>query len=194
MILDFACSDTKKFFISGHSERFHSIEGLALRKLDLLQCACSPRDLQNKASSQALDGAAGSISVGEGWHIFFSWAGNSVRGVRLAQKQLQIKTPASLPAENAVRIVSHPGAILREEFMIPLGLSSNQVSIAISVPVSRMLDIVNERRGISSDTASRLSRYLGISARLWTSLQSEYELSVIRQDKRDLLDKIKAYA
>ena len=194
MILDFACQDTRKLFLTGHSERFRSIEGTALRRLDLIQCACSVNDLRRCPSLCAPEGESCIVDASDGWNMCFIWEGSSVRGLRLMQKNTKAKTAKTLPFMDAERIVSHPGAILREEFMRPLKLSSNQISIAISVPVSRMLDIVNERRGISSDTAARLSQYLGVSARLWTSLQAEYELSVVRQDKQELLSSIKRYA
>lgn len=70
----------------------------------------------------------------------------------------------------------HPGEVLREEFMVPLGLSANKVALALRVPSGRITDIVNEKRSISPDTALRLSRYFGTSAALWLNLQSNYDL------------------
>jgi len=88
------------------------------------------------------------------------------------------------------RIFTHPGEMLREEFMLPMQLSSNALAIGISVPVSRILDIIHERRGISADTAARLAKFFGTSERFWTNLQAEYDLSVVRLKKKAELERI----
>ncbi len=72
----------------------------------------------------------------------------------------------------------HPGEILREEFMAPLGLSPHALSLDLRVPASRIGEIVHGRRSISTDTALRLSRYFGTTPDLWLGLQSEYDLRV----------------
>ncbi len=74
----------------------------------------------------------------------------------------------------------HPGEILREEFLVPLAMSANALSIAIGVPATRVSEIVNERRGISGDTALRLGRYFHMTAEFWMGLQSDYELELVR--------------
>lgn len=70
----------------------------------------------------------------------------------------------------------HPGEILREEFIVPLGLSANALAIALRVPAPRINDIARERRAISADTALRLARYFGTSAEFWLGLQSDYDM------------------
>jgi addiction module HigA family antidote len=82
----------------------------------------------------------------------------------------------------------HPGEILREEFMMPRGVSSHALALALRVPSTRISEIVNERRGITADTAYRLSIHFGTSAELWMNLQSSYELACV---ERDLATKIK---
>jgi len=72
----------------------------------------------------------------------------------------------------------HPGEILREEFMKPLGLSMNRMAIDLRVPVTRIADIVNERRGISADTALRFARYFKNSPTFWMNLQTRYDIEV----------------
>jgi len=72
----------------------------------------------------------------------------------------------------------HPGEILREEFLVPLGMSAHQLALALRVPATRINDIVNERRGITADTALRLSRYFGTTPKFWLNLQASYELEV----------------
>ena len=88
------------------------------------------------------------------------------------------------------RFFTHPGAMLREEFMLPMRLSANALAIGINVPVSRILDIIHERRGISADTAVRLAKYFGMSERFWTNLQAEHDLSVVRMKKKADLERI----
>ena len=70
----------------------------------------------------------------------------------------------------------HPGEMLREEFMKPLSLSANALAMALRVPVTRITEIVRERRGISADTALRLSRYFNMSAEFWMRLQMDFDL------------------
>jgi addiction module HigA family antidote len=74
----------------------------------------------------------------------------------------------------------HPGEILREEFVKPLGLSMNRVAIDLRVPLTRVADIVHERRGITTDTALRLGRYFKTSPTFWLNLQTRYDLEVMR--------------
>ena len=76
------------------------------------------------------------------------------------------------------RIRTHPGEILRKEFLQPLALSANALARALAVDAPRINDIVRERRGMSPDTALRLARYFGTSAEFWMNLQSAYDLSV----------------
>ncbi|SRR6056297_36506 len=77
--------------------------------------------------------------------------------------------------KNGMRPV-HPGEILREDYLVPLGMSANALSKALHVPAPRVNDIVRERRGITADTAMRLARYFGGDAHSWLNLQSNYEL------------------
>jgi addiction module HigA family antidote len=74
----------------------------------------------------------------------------------------------------------HPGEMLREEFLVPLGMSANALALAVGVPATRIGEIVNERRGISGDTALRLGEYFRTGAEFWMNLQGRYELEVAR--------------
>lgn len=85
------------------------------------------------------------------------------------------------------RVRTHPGEILLEEFMKPLNLTINLLSLDLRVPVSRINDIVHERRSITADTATRLSVYFGISAELWLNAQTGYDLSKIRFEKLSVI-------
>jgi addiction module HigA family antidote len=72
----------------------------------------------------------------------------------------------------------HPGEILSEEFMAPLGLSMNKMAMDLCVPMTRIADIVNEKRGITAETALRFARYFKNSPTFWMNLQTRYELEV----------------
>ena len=73
----------------------------------------------------------------------------------------------------------HPGEILREDFLLPLEMSANSLSIALGVPATRIHEIVNERRSVTADTAERLARYFGGDAASWLSLQAAYDLKTL---------------
>lgn len=77
----------------------------------------------------------------------------------------------------------HPGEVLREDFLVPLGMSVNALSIALSVPATRIHEIVKERRGVSADTAARLARYFGGDATSWLILQANYDLKTLATQK-----------
>lgn len=83
----------------------------------------------------------------------------------------------------------HPGEILREEFMKPLGLSQNALARALGVPPRRINEIVQENRGITADTALRLARYFGTTAEMWTGLQADYDLRLARRAKLKAIEK-----
>ena len=86
----------------------------------------------------------------------------------------------------------HPCEILCEDFMKPLGISMNRLALDLRVPVTRISEIVHERRGITPDTALRLGRYFNTSPRFWMNAQSSYDLEVAQDElqatvKRDVL-------
>lgn len=84
----------------------------------------------------------------------------------------------------------HPGEILREEFLKPMGMSANELARSIHVPAPRINDIVLERRGVTADTAVRLARFFGMSEEFWMNLQLQYELRIVRQRLRSAIRKI----
>ncbi|HQW80268.1 MAG: HigA family addiction module antidote protein [Rhodanobacteraceae bacterium] len=72
----------------------------------------------------------------------------------------------------------HPGEILREDYLLALGMSANALVKALNVPAPRVNDIVRERRGVSADTALRLARYFGGDAQSWLNRQAAYDLRI----------------
>jgi antitoxin HigA-1 len=89
-------------------------------------------------------------------------------------------TIARKPDERGVPI--HPGEFLREDFLVPLSLSANALALALRVPVTRISEIVRERRGITADTALRLARYFGTTADFWMKMQASYDLSLAQRE------------
>lgn len=83
-----------------------------------------------------------------------------------------------------MRIATHPGEILREEFMAPHGLSANALAKALRLDAPRINDLIREKRGVSPDTALRLARYFGTSPELWLDLQSAHDLSKVRAERQ----------
>lgn len=88
----------------------------------------------------------------------------------------------------------HPGEVLLEEFLTPLGLSQNALARAMNVPPRRINEIVLGKRGISADTALRLAAALGTSERFWLGLQSDYDLEEAHKALGKKLEKIERIA
>ena len=74
----------------------------------------------------------------------------------------------------------HPGEILREDYLLPLGLSMNQLALDLRVPVTRISEIAHGRRAISADTALRLSRYFKTTPEFWLNIQTHYDLELAK--------------
>lgn len=83
----------------------------------------------------------------------------------------------------------HPGEILLEEFLKPMGISQYRLAESIRVPARRINEIVLEKRGITADTALRLSRFFGNSAQFWMNLQTRYELESARESSASSIDR-----
>jgi addiction module HigA family antidote len=95
---------------------------------------------------------------------------------------------ADLAAGRAAPI--HPGEILRDEFLKPLGISQYALAQAIGVPPRRINEIVHGKRGITINTALRLARFFGTSAQIWINLQTHYDTIIAQEKMRDVLMRI----
>ena len=84
----------------------------------------------------------------------------------------------------------HPGEVLREEFLRPLGMTAHALSMAIQVPAPRINDVVRERRAVTVDTALRLSKYFGTSAEFWMGLQTDFDMASARATMTEALSRI----
>jgi addiction module HigA family antidote len=88
---------------------------------------------------------------------------------------------------------THPGEILREEFLGPMGISAYRLAKDIGVPVNRITAIVNETRAISPETALLLARYFGVSDELWSNLQSHYDMECAKDALKGKLKRLPKY-
>jgi len=88
---------------------------------------------------------------------------------------------------------THPGEILLEEFLLPLGISAYKLSKDIGIPQTRTSEILKGNRRITADTALRLSRYFGNSAKFWLGIQDDYDIEVEELQKKSELSSIKQY-
>jgi antitoxin HigA-1 len=85
----------------------------------------------------------------------------------------------------------HPGEILAEEYLAPLGVTQHRLAVAIGVPPRRINEIVHGKRRISADTALRLARFFGTSGRFWMNLQARHDLEAERDRLAPILDEIR---
>ncbi len=89
----------------------------------------------------------------------------------------------------------HPGEVLSEEFLKPMGLSQNRLALSVGVPARRINEIVLGKRSVSADTVLRLARFFGNSAEFWLGLQAQYDLDVTAEALGDRLEReVKTYA
>ena len=87
----------------------------------------------------------------------------------------------------------HPGEVLQEEFLIPLGLSAYKLSKDIGIPQTRISEILKGNRRVTADTAVRLSRYFGNSAKFWLGIQDDFDIEEEEQRKSKELDSIEQF-
>jgi addiction module HigA family antidote len=92
--------------------------------------------------------------------------------------------------DNRRNLLSHPGEILKDEFLEPMGISVYALSNALGVPRTRINDIVLGRRGISADTALRLARFFDMTPDFWLNLQQHYDLVMAETEKGNTLSKV----
>ena len=84
----------------------------------------------------------------------------------------------------------HPGEVLREEFLLPMGISAYRLAKETGMPQTRISEIMRERRRITADTALRLGKYFGVSPRFWLGLQDDYDLEEEREAIEEELESI----
>lgn len=161
----FRSKDAQRMFEGKKVAKFANIAAIAERKLQLLDNAVTLQFLSSPPENrlEALSGnrqGQHSIRINDQFRICFVW---TPRGPEMTK--------------NGMRPI-HPGEILREEFLVPLGLTPRALLKALHVPPSRINDIINEKRAITADTALRLARYFGGDPQSWLNLQQAYDLKM----------------
>ncbi len=91
------------------------------------------------------------------------------------------------------RVPTHPGEMLREEFLVPMGITQRELANCIRVPYQRINELVNGKRGVTPSTALRLARYFGTSPGYWMNLQLRWDLYRAQQSEAQQLEKIEPY-
>lgn len=100
----------------------------------------------------------------------------------MSKSSTTTKRPGIRAASTPDRVTTHPGEVLAEEFLKPLGLSVNALAMALRVPATRIGAIVKGERAITADTALRLARFFGTSPEFWVNLQAMHDLTKARQE------------
>jgi len=107
--------------------------------------------------------------------------------------EMTIKRPAT--GWKLKRVTTHPGEMLREEFLLPLGITQNALAMRIRVPATRIGDIVHGRRAVTPDTALRLAQFFGNSPEFWLNLQQMHDLSKARLELSKKIEReVETYA
>ena len=88
------------------------------------------------------------------------------------------------------RAPTHPGEMLREEFLLPMNITQQELAMAIHVPYQRVNELVNGKRGLTPSTALRLARFFGMSADFWLNLQQRWDLFKVQQAEQDDIERI----
>ena len=184
-IQSFANLETEALFTTGKSRRFGNIARVAERKLAQLDAAPSVNFMKAPPGNdlKEYDGAW-HVRIIEQWRLTFKWGPSGPydvliedphRNVRV--QKINLNSHGAIMFKNGMRPV-HPGEILLEDYIKPMGVSVRAVAIALHVPYSRLSEITKGERGVTADTALRLERYFGSEAQGWLNLQSAYELRV----------------
>ena len=174
MIRSFADRATERLFRDGVCPaHWRSIESVVLRKLDILDAATLLGDLRSLPGNR-LDPLKGnrrgqySVRINRQWRVCFRWTPEGPEAV-----EIEITIKEAIMA----RLRTHPGEVLREEYLVPLGLSARALAKELDVPANRLTEIMRGVRDVTADTAIRLGRYFGTDPRFWLNLQAAHDLS-----------------
>jgi antitoxin HigA-1 len=171
---------TEQLYAGSFVKRFSGIEKRALRKLDTLHNARDLNDLRAPPANQ-LEALweTGADSIRSGSMISGASALYGPRRARLMSKSSTTTKRVAMPN----RVTTHPGEVLAEEFLKPLGMSVNALALALRVPATRIGAIVKGERSVTADTALRLARFFGTSAEFWMNMQAVHDLTKAQMER-----------
>jgi len=127
-----------------------------------------------------------SVRVNDQWRVCFAWNDGDAYAVEITDYHYEW-TMEKLPNV-------HPGEVLKEEFLDPMGISAYRLAKDIGIPQTRVADIVHGRRRVTADTALRFGKYFGVSARFWLGLQDDYDLEEEMDHKGTEIERIATHA
>jgi addiction module HigA family antidote len=179
MIKSFRDRATERLWMGAFVKRFSGIERQALRKLDMLHSARELNDLRAPPANR-LETLAGDRRGQHSIPSTTNGASASFGPRRVRPMSKSSITTRGIATPN--RVTTHPGEVLDEEFLVPLGISVNALAMALRVPATRIGAIVKGERSVTADTALRLARFFGTSPEFWMNLQAMYDLTKARRD------------
>ena len=188
MIKSFRDKESEKIFDRQLSGKLpQNIQRVARKKLVILDAAIELNDLRIPPGNrlEALKGdrkGQHSIRINDQWRVCFIWSDGDAYEVEITDYHLEnhMKNKKLPPI--------HPGEILKEEFLEPMGISQYRVAKDISVPPRRINEIVHGKRAITADTALRLGRFFNMSPQFWLNLQTRYDLEVTEDQLHNRLE------
>jgi addiction module HigA family antidote len=181
VIKTFPCKETEALFQRHRVLRFQTFERVALRKLEMLHAATDLRQLAavpgNRLEPLKGDRQGEHIRTNDRWRVCFVWQGGDAHEVELTDHYNSEEARETDMTRRKRDIAPvHPGEILNEEFLKPIGMTMHQLSMALRVPANRIGQIIEGERGVSIDTAYRLGRYFGTGPEFWMNLQTHYDI------------------
>jgi addiction module HigA family antidote len=188
MIRSFRDGDTERLAAREQVKQWSpELSKAALRKLRMLDAAEELSDLRVPPGDrlERLQGdqhGQHSIRRNDQWRICLRWEAGNADDVEIVDCHEEVGMTTKLPSV-------HPGEVLLEEFLEPMGLSQYRLAKDVSVPPRRSNEIVHGQRAVTADTALRLARYFATTPRFWLNLQAHYELDIEADRLGDRLDR-----
>jgi addiction module HigA family antidote len=183
MIGTFRDRATRRLWMGASAKRFSGIEKQALRKLDMLHHARDLDDLRAPLGNR-LEALAGNRRGQHSIRINDQWR-HGLRRVRPMSKSSITTKGVATPD----RVTTHPGEVLSEEFLIPLGMSVNALAMGLRVSATRIGAIIKGERSVTADTALRLARFFRTSPEFWMNLQATHDLTKVRLERGSAIER-----
>jgi addiction module HigA family antidote len=182
VIRSFGNADTQTIYGGLRCPRFQNIRSVIERKLIMLDAAARLDDLRSPPGNrlEALSGdrkGEHSIRVNDQFRICFRWTDAGPENVAVVDYHQEDGTMT----KKGMRPI-HPGEILREEYLVELGMSANALAAALGVPANRVSSIVAGKRSVTAETALLLARALSTSPEFWLNLQQVYDLRIAERE------------
>jgi addiction module HigA family antidote len=192
MIVSFRTKQTEKIWNGERVKKIPiEIQQIGRRKLRMLNNSQNLADLRIPPSNrlEKLKGSTDdfySIRINDQWRIVFRWDSNHAHDVEI----IGLSQINELTMDTLANI--HPGEILLEEFLKPMGISAYRLSKDTEIPQTRISMIIKGRRRITADTALRLSSYFGTTAKFWLGLQDDYDIEEVSKGNSNLFKRIRS--